>query len=194
MIAMFSLHHRAKTLCVIAMLILFAITVFLTEISSHTTLIINNKMAQKLFWIAICVCVLVNAGLLVLIRFQYCMNQARGTRIKLRFLLGAGLLMAGFSFTTIPAFTRGIPTLAHYATALHSTMSLTIDHLANHYHSRSCDGGIYPATAHADTSRVCGMPVQEWKRLRSGDHLRLYGKRSDYGFSYSQYTLVINNI
>lgn len=85
----------------------------------------------------------------------------------------------------------GIPSaLHHISVSAPGELVVTVESKPSSYRERYRHGGVYIEEYKSFlNNQVYGIDKADWDSLRSGDKLRLSGKKSYFGFSYNQYEL-----
>ena len=88
-----------------------------------------------------------------------------------------------------PSIAVGIPSALHMLVSEPGDLVVTVEYKSSSYRSGKFRYGCFDVQEYKYffNNEVCGLSKDDWNSFVAGDRIRLSGKKSYFGFSYSQY-------
>ncbi len=88
-------------------------------------------------------------------------------------------------------FYFGLPSVLTFVTGSQGYVDVTADRKISSHGSDDCEWGVYIREYKSFLNdQVCGLQELDWSKLVEGQKIRLFGKKSPFGISYSEYQLL----
>ncbi|WP_444909251.1 hypothetical protein [Microbulbifer sp. TRSA005] len=183
-----SLEKRATLKHKIYACIAFGIACLL-PIGASSELLISDEKARLLTFTSIALSIVLLTILFIsLPRRKSTIREIIEDQKKSPLLMGIALTM-GIPITIYLSIARGLPATLHFFISTHGSMDVTVSGKSSRYREKHCKGRILLSEYNSLMSnQICGVTKKSWEDLKPGDKLRLYGRRSFFGFNHINYT------